>query len=95
MAEFNKRFCYYGVATDVYDVVKEVTKAFQTDNWRPALVKIETVTAGKVVVAGVSFSFSAIAGAPVGIFGFGVLIALTSSLIDDSLINKINTRLDL
>lgn len=95
LAKFNKAFGYYGIATDVYDVVKEVAKAFQTDNWRPALVKIETITAGKVAVAGVAFSFAALAGAPVGIVGFGLLVALTSSLIDDSLINSINAKLGL
>lgn len=35
LAKFSKGFGYYGTATDSYDVLKEVVKAFQTDNWRP------------------------------------------------------------
>lgn len=95
LAKFSKGFGYYGTATDTYDVLKEVVKAFQTDNWRPALVKIETLTAGKVATVAVAFTFAALAGAPLGVLGLGVLIALVSSMIDDALINSINAKLGL
>ncbi|MGC0990073.1 colicin-like pore-forming protein [Pantoea agglomerans] len=95
LAKFSKGFGYYGVATDTYETVKELIKAFLTDNWRPALVKIEAMTAGKVAVVAVAFTFAALAGTPIGILGYGVLLALTSALIDDALINKINTSLGL
>jgi len=95
LAKFSKGFGYYGVATDTYETVKELIKAFLTDNWRPALVKIEALTAGKVAVVAVAFTFAALAGTPIGILGYGVLLALTSALVDDALINKINATLGL
>lgn len=95
LAKFSKGFGYYGTATDIYETVKEVAKAFQTDNWRPALVKIEALTAGRVATVVVAFTFSALATSPVGILAVALMLALTSSLIDDALINKINAKLGL
>lgn len=95
LATFSKGFGYYGIATDAYGTLKEVAKAFETNNWRPALVKIETLTAGRVAAVAVAFTFAALAATPVGVLGLGLLIGLTSSLIDDALINSINARLGL
>lgn len=95
LAKFSKGLGYYGTATDIYETLKEVAKAFQTDNWRPALVKIEALTAGKVATVVVAFTFSALATSPVGILAVALMLALTSSLIDDALINRINAKLGL
>jgi hypothetical protein len=53
------------------------------------------MTAGKVAVVAVALLYAALAGTPIGILGYGVLLALTSALIDDALINKINASLGL
>lgn len=95
LAKYSKGFGYYGTATDVYATVQEVIKAVETDNWRPALVKIEALTAGKVATVAVAFTFGVLASAPVGVVAVGVMTALTSSLIDDALMNKINAKLGL
>jgi len=95
LAKYSKGFGYYGTATDVYATVQEVIKAIETDNWRPAIVKIEALTAGKVATVAVAFTFSILTGAPVGVLAVGLMIALTSSLIDDALINRINAKLGL
>ncbi|MDQ1214820.1 hypothetical protein QE436_004134 [Pantoea anthophila] len=95
LSKISKAFGYYGKATDVYGVFLEVKKAFETDNWRPALVKIETLTAGKVASAVTAFAFSAIAGLPLGIIGFALIMALVGALIDERLMETINGRLGL
>ncbi|MGV2880104.1 alveicin A bacteriocin toxin [Pantoea vagans] len=95
LAKYSKGFGYYGTATDVYATVQEIVKAIETDNWRPALVKIEALTAGKVATVAVAFTFGILTGTPVGVLAMGLMIALTSSLIDDALMNKINAKLGL
>jgi len=93
LSKMSKAFGYYGKATDVYSVFQEVKKAFETDNWRPALVKIETLTAGKVASAVTAFAFSAIIGLPLGIIGFALIMALVGALVDERLMETINGHL--
>lgn len=90
---YNKAFGYYGKFSDLYDITQELIKSLETDNWRPFFVKIETFTAGKVATAVTAFAFSILAGVPLGIVGFAVIMATVGALVDDNLINKINASL--
>lgn len=93
LSKMSKAFGYYGKATDAYGVFQEVKKSFETDNWRPALVKIEALTAGRVATAVTAFAFSAMFGLPLGIIGFALIMALVGSLVNEKLMEKINGRL--
>ncbi|WP_249405949.1 colicin-like pore-forming protein, partial [Escherichia coli] len=67
--------------------------ALTTDNWRPVLVKLEIITANRAAVAISAIVFSIITGVPMGIVGFGVLVALAGSFFDEQLVNEINSQL--
>jgi len=93
LSKMSKAFGYYGKATDAYGVFQEVKKSFETDNWRPALVKIEALTDGRVATAVTAFAFSAMFGLPLGIIGFALIMALVGLLVNEKLMEKINGRL--
>jgi len=93
LSKMSKAFGYYGKAVDVYGVYQEIIKAFETDNWRPALVKIEALTAGMVASVVTAFAFSAMLGLPLGILGFALLMALVSAFVNEQLMESINGRL--
>lgn len=93
LSKMSKAFGYYGKATDAYGVFQEVKRGFETDNWRPALVKIEALTAGKVASAVTAFAFSAIFGLPLGIIGFALIMALVGALVNEQVMETINGRL--
>lgn len=90
LGKFSKAFGVIGDTLDAYDVYTELDKAIKTQNWRPFFVKIETWSAGKVATAITAFAFSMITGTALGILGFGLIMALVGSLIDDKLIEKVN-----
>lgn len=93
LSAYSKGFGYYGKFSDLYDINQELIKAVETDNWRPFFVKIETFTAGKVAAAITAFAFSIIVGAPIGIVSFAIIMATVGALVNDKLINDINTSL--
>lgn len=93
LSKMSKAFGYYGKAADAISVFQEVKKAFETDNWRPALVKIEALTAGKVAAALTAFAFSIILGLPLGIIGFALIMALVGAFVNEQLMESINSRL--
>lgn len=95
LAKYSKGLGYYGKLADSYDLLQEVIKAFETDQWRPVFVKIETLTAGKVATGLVAFSFTLITGVPLGIVSFALLMALTGAMVNDDLMNSINAKLGL
>lgn len=93
LSAYSKGLGYYGKFSDMYDIVQELREAIQTDNWRPFFVKIETYTAGKIAAAVTAFAFSIIIGAPIGIIGFAIIMATVGALVNDKLLNDINTSL--
>ncbi|MEW5291134.1 colicin-like pore-forming protein [Erwinia papayae] len=99
MARNLKRFSvamgYYGTIADIVDVVGEIRTALQTNQWRSVFVKLETIAAGKVAVVATGFAFSLIIGTPIGIIGYAVIMAVVGAMINDNLINEINSSLGL
>lgn len=65
-------------------------KAARTDNWRPFFVKTETIIAGNAATALVALVFSILTGSALGIIGYGLLMAVTGALIDETLVEKAN-----
>ncbi|MDN0124577.1 colicin-like pore-forming protein [Yersinia aleksiciae] len=56
--------------------------------WQSFFVKLETLAAGAGWL--VAFAFAALTATPLGVVGFGFLIAIVGFLINDELIEKIN-----
>lgn len=93
LAKYSKAFGYLGNAIDLADILVELKNALTTDNWRPVFVKLEIITANRAAVAISAIVFSIITGVPMGIVGFGVLVALAGSFFDEQLVNEINSQL--
>ena len=93
LSKMSKAFGYYGKFLDRVGVVQEAIKAFETDNWRPLFVKIETLTAGRVASALVAFVFSGIFGTPLGIISFAIIMALAGALINEEFLESLNKKL--
>ena len=87
---FSKAMKYTSATIDFADCIIELKKAIRTDNWRPFFVKTETIVAGIAATAVAGFAFSIVLGGPVGVLGYGLIMAATGSLIDDNLIEKAN-----
>lgn len=90
LAKFSKAFGVTSKVIDGIDIVVEFKKAVRTDIWRPFFVKLETLAAGAGASWLVAFAFAALTATPLGIVGFGFLIAIVGFLINDELIEKIN-----
>lgn len=95
MARFSRAFMLTGEAINIYDLYTELVKAIKTEQWRPFFVKAETLLAGKGATAITAWAFSIIAGTPLGILGFALVIAIVSAMIDDQLIERVNKHLGL
>ncbi|EHR8043943.1 colicin [Escherichia coli] len=72
------------------DWITEFGKAVRTDNWRPFFVKTETIRAGNAATALVALVFSILTGSTLGIIGYGLLMAVTDTLIDETPVEKAN-----
>ncbi|QUG75090.1 colicin [Erwinia sp. E602] len=92
---FSTAFKYIGNTVDVYDVAMELKKSIETGVWRPFFVKLESLAAGRAATALTAFAFSLIAGAPLGILGFALIMTLIGALVDDKLVEKMNNLIGL
>lgn len=81
---------YTGIAIDVNDLRIELIKSTQTDNWRPFFVKAETIMAGMAATAVAGFAFSFLLGGPVGLLGYGLIMAGVGALVDEKLVEDAN-----
>ncbi|EGV3465477.1 colicin [Shigella flexneri] len=87
---FSRGLGYAGKFTGLADWITEFGKAVRTENWRPLFVKTETIIAGNAATALVALVFSILTGSALGIIGYGLLMAVTGALIDESLVEKAN-----
>ncbi|QNK33256.1 hypothetical protein HF675_04140 [Serratia sp. JUb9] len=90
LIKFSKAFGYVGKSLDRFDLVMELAKGIRNDDWAPFFVKVETLTAGRLATALVAFIFSLLSLTPMGLLGYGLLMAITSALIDDALVKEVN-----
>ncbi|EKO8013869.1 colicin, partial [Salmonella enterica] len=72
------------------DWLNELKKALETGNWRPFFVKTETIAAGSAATVVVAFAFSILLGNPVGLIGYGLIMAIAGYLINDEMVEKAN-----
>jgi hypothetical protein len=90
LEKFAKGFGLVGYTIDVIDLSSEARKSTENGDWKPFFVKVETIVAGQAVTGLLAFMFSLTALTPVGIVGYALLMAVTSSFIDDELVGVVN-----
>ncbi|EGS4262586.1 hypothetical protein I5Y61_004410 [Salmonella enterica] len=87
---FSKGMGYTSKFIDAADWLNELKKALETGNWRPFFVKTETIAAGSAATVVVAFAFSILLGNPVGLIGYGLIMAIAGYLINDEMVEKAN-----
>lgn len=90
LRRFAKGMGYTSKFIDANDLRIELMKAIETDNWRPFFVKVETIAVSSATTAVTGFTFSILLGGPIGILGYGLIMAAVGALINDDLIENIN-----
>jgi len=89
--KFSKGLGYASYAIDFADWGRELINAVRTDNWRPFFVKTESLAVGMAASAIAGYAFSAILGGPVGILGYGLIMAGIGALVNDGLVERANS----
>lgn len=93
LAKFSKAFGAVGYTIDAVALAKELAKGIRTGDFTSFYVKVETLSAGLVASSLVAFTFAVLTTTPFGILAYGLLLALTGALIDEKLIQKINSAI--
>ncbi|WP_413482251.1 colicin-like pore-forming protein [Morganella psychrotolerans] len=88
--QFSRGMGILGHTINAFDWVSELIKAVKTDNWRPFFVKTEVIVAGNAATIVVAFVFSILLGNPVGLLGYGLIMAGAGALINDELVENAN-----
>lgn len=90
LARFSKGFGVAGLGIDALSLLAEAQKSMASGNWKPFFLKVESMLVGLAAGALLAMMFGTMLATPIGILGFGLMMAVTSSLIDDALVGKIN-----
>ncbi|MCS3405878.1 colicin-like pore-forming protein [Serratia sp. AKBS12] len=90
LAKFSKAFGAVGYTIDAVSLSVELAKGIRTGDYKSFYVRAETIGASLAASALVAFTFAVLTATPLGILAYGLLLAITSTLINDALIRKIN-----
>ena len=90
MAKFSKAFGIAGKVVDFKDLTDRVITSFETGDWKPVFIKLETISLGSFASYLVAIAFSFMATARFGILAFATIMAVVSALIDEDLVENIN-----
>lgn len=93
LIKFSKAFSVTSTVIDGYDILMELVNYFITKNWRPFILKVESIGIGKLALVLVAFAFSTITTASLGILAYSFLMAVVGSMIDEEFTDKINKSL--
>lgn len=93
LAKFSKAFYLTAKGLDGYDLLIEFKKGYNTDNWRPFFLKVETIEVGIAASILTAFAYSIILGTPIGILGYAIIMTLVGVFVDDKFVSKINNAL--
>ncbi|WP_419793225.1 colicin-like pore-forming protein (plasmid) [Serratia fonticola] len=93
LAKFSKAFGAVGYTIDAVSLAVELAKGIRTGDYKSFYVRAETIGASLAASAIVAFTFAVLTATPLGILGYGLLLAITSTLINDALIQKINDKI--
>lgn len=87
---FGKAFGLVGTVIDISDMTKAMVKGLRTGDWGDAFRTGERLATSRLASAAVAFAYAALATTPLGIVGYALIMAVTSALIDDALMQRIN-----
>lgn len=87
---FNKAFSTTSKVIDGMSLYDELTKAAKTGNWNPFFIKVEALLAGAVASELVAFVFAGMAVTPLGVLAFALILAATSAMIDEALLEDLH-----
>lgn len=87
---FNKAFSTTSKVIDGMSLYDELTKAAKTGNWNPLFIKVEALLAGAVASELVAFVFAGMAVTPLGVLAFALILAATSAMIDEALLEDLH-----
>lgn len=87
---FGKAFGIVGSVIDIGDMTSAMVKGLRTGDWGDAFRTGERLATTKLASAAVAFAYAALATTPLGIVGYALIMAVTSALIDDALMQRIN-----
>lgn len=90
IAKFSKGLGWVGPAIDISDWVSELYKAVKTDSWRSFYVKTETIAVGLAATHVTALAFSVVLGGPVGILGYGLIMAGVGALVNETIVEEAN-----
>ncbi|WP_314418351.1 colicin-like pore-forming protein [Pseudescherichia vulneris] len=90
---YSKVFGRFNTIADLVDLYNAVYKGVTTDDWKDAINKFESLAAGKIAGELVAVAF-AVAGSPLSLVGFGVVMMLTGAFFsNETVLSVINTSL--
>ncbi|RSC52068.1 colicin-like pore-forming protein, partial [Citrobacter amalonaticus] len=90
ISKFSKGLGWVGPAIDITDWFTELYKAVKTDNWRSLYVKTETIAVGLAATHVTALAFSAVLGGPIGILGYGLIMAGVGALVNETIVDEAN-----
>ncbi|MEC5509944.1 BREX system ATP-binding domain-containing protein [Klebsiella oxytoca] len=90
VTKLSKGLGYVGVTMDVVDAYNELVKAVKTDNWRAFYVKVQTIAVGYAATEMAALAFGAILGGPIGLLGYGLIIAGIGALVNEKVVDEAN-----
>lgn len=93
LSKFSRAFGAVGITIDSAALSTELYKGIRTGDYSSFYLKAETITFGLAASAILAFTFAALAATPLGILAFGLLLAITSALIDEALMQRINNTI--
>lgn len=93
LAKFSKGFGGVSKIVDIVEILTELKKSFHTEDWKPFFIKVETVAVGMGATFVVALMFGLTVTTPLSIITFAILMALTSSYVDEKFIKIVNRDL--
>lgn len=90
LKSFSTAFTFIGYGRNAPDITPSLVSGIKTGDFKPFFLKVETLLAGYYASEGVAFIFAVLTGSGLGIFAFGLLLALAGAMIDESFVQKIN-----
>jgi hypothetical protein len=91
LSKFGKSLGFAGHMIDAVELATEATKSAESGNWAPFYIKAETLILGHAAGVILGLAFGLTMATPIGILGFGLLLAATGVLIDETLVSELNS----
>lgn len=91
LSKFGKSLGFVGHMIDAVELATEATKSAEGGNWAPFYIKAETLILGQAAGVILGLAFGLTMATPIGILGFGLLLAATGVLIDETLVSELNS----